>query len=314
MIEKFLVPIEPVYTANKPELLKPREKLFRFDSPQSRYYFRFPAQGVEIAYLGATGATGRLFGIGEGLLRYYAKNGEIAYLMTKIAADYGTLMHIEIGNFERDGRKANFEELEERGYGAALEGGYPFAASEWAFFLPRNLASWINFCNEHEVEVLAVEYPVWSDEFSVATLCDIYCELTFAKKRRRAIINLKKGYQDDDRADENKTFYDGSDMQMQIERLLWQECVPHLPVDMVFNWAPNNWTGETPTYTLKNWTDKSRFEEKTLKSMLGLLKTIPGHFAPPRKVAVLRGSYEPGGDLTKNVQMVRIKAPRKTKA
>lgn len=313
MIEKFFVPIEPVYTAEIIGLQQPGKGLFRFESHDARYYFRFPKAGVEIPYLGATGATKRLLGHEDGLLRYYAKNGEMAYLMTKIAAAYGTLMHIEIGNFERNGRRVNFDEVEERGYRAAIENGFPFAASEWAFFLPRNLASWIHFCNEHEVKVLAIEFPVWSDEFSVATLCDIYCELRFGRRREpvRAIINLKKGYQDDGRADKDKIFYNDSDLQMQIERLIWRECVPHLPVDMIFNWAPNNWTGTTPTYTLKNWTDGTRFNDETLRHMLELLKRIPGHFSPPSKVAILSGSYGPGDDLQKNISLQRIKRPKK---
>lgn len=311
-MQNFMIEIEPVYTADKPELLQPREKLFRFDSPQSRYYFRFPAQGEEIAYLGATGATDRLLGISEGLLRWYAKNGEVAYIMSKIAADYGTMMHIAIGDFEKAGRVIQFEQLEELGFSTAMQGGFPFAAPEWAFFLPRNIASWIVFCEEHEVEVLAVEFPVWSDKYSVATLCDIYCELTFSRKRYRAIINLKKGYLDDARADESKTFYEGSDLQLQIERLLWRECTPHLPVDMIFNWAPNNWT-EKPTYTLKNWTDKTRFSEETLTRMLPLIRLVPGNFSPPKKVSVLHGAYKKGDDINANIRQERMKAPKATK-
>ena len=307
-----MIEIEPVYSADIPELLQPREKLFRYDSPQSRYYYRFPAQGEEIAYIGATGAVSRLTGIGEGLVRYYAKNGEVAYIMTKIAADYGTMMHIAIGDFEKGKRETSFDVLEETGYTTAMQGGYPFAAEEWAFFLPRNIASWIVFCEEYDVKVLAVEYPVWSDKYSVATLCDIYCEMKFAKKRVRAIINLKKGYLDNERADQNKTFYEGSDLQMQIERLAWKECCPHLPVDMVFNWSPNNWT-ETPTYTLKNWTTKTRFNYRTLRRMLELIRMVPGNFSPPRKVAVLQGSYKPGDDILSKIKMQRIKAPKKTK-
>ena len=173
---KFLVELAPVFATD--ELMQPREKLFRYDSPQSRYYFRFPTPETEIPYLGATGAVDKLTPGSEALTPWYAKNGETAYLMARIAADYGSLMHVCIGDFERNGRYVDWRELEEYAFRAAMDTGYQFAAHEWGFHLPRNLASWIQFCEDSEVQVLAVEYPVWSDRYSIATLCDIYCEMT----------------------------------------------------------------------------------------------------------------------------------------
>lgn len=307
MIKDYMKEVEPVFISD-PKLLQQREKLYRFDNSVSRYYFRFPDFGEEIAYLGATGATDKLLPTGKGLMYYYGKNGELTDLMVKSLAEYGTLMHVTIGDIEKNGGVCDFDSIADLASRHAVDSGFPFEMTRWAYHLPRNVASWLQFRKDHNVRVLAVEFPVWSDTFSIATLSDIYCEIDFNKKRVLAVINLKKGSFDAD-DDENKKFYESHDLQLQIEKLLWEECYPQQPVEMVFNWSPNNWT-EKPTYTLKNWTEKTQFSKAVLTGhMLPMLRMIPGYFAPPRKVATLFGKYE-GGDLQNNINMVRMAAPK----
>lgn len=303
---KHLQEISPVYAA--PDLLVPREKLFRFDNTVDRYYFRFPDANTEIAYMGCTAAVSHILRKPEALTAYYAKNGQAAYLMTRIAAEYGTLMHILIGEFERDGRNLVFEEVAERAWRTACELGFAFVAEEWAYHMPRNMASWIAFTEEKEVDVLAVEYPVWSDRFSIATLCDIYCELTFNRKRVRAVINLKKGYTDAAKEDETKQFYPEHGVQLQIERIIWNECVPGLPLDMIFNWSPNNFTGMIPTFSLYNWTDKGPIPENVLIDYeLPPLALRRDTFSPPKKTVIPTGRYGPGSTIAEAMKAVRIR-------
>lgn len=299
---EYLKKLEPQYL--KSELLQPKEILWRFDNTQSRYYFRFPEGGDEIAYLGATGAVDALLPKGTGLFDWYARNGALAKLQLEVLSSYGTMLHSEIASFERAGRRVNFGEVEGVAARTANVLGFGFTAEDWAYHLPRNLAAWIQFTIDNKVEVLAVEYPVWSDKYSIATLVDIYCEMTFSKKRVKAIINIKKGATDG-HEDENKVFYDAHDLQLQIEKTLWLES-SGLPLDMVFNWSPNNWVNE-PSYTLKNWTDKTKYPADVLADMLPIIKRVRGYFSPPRKSVVLKGEYVGGDSLTPNIEAVRIK-------
>lgn len=307
--DKYMTSLEPLFLGNG--MLQPKEKLFRFDSPVSRYYYRFPAAGVEIPYMGATGVVDRETNIRDAdqLIKWYAKHGELAYLLAKVAAAYGTQLHITIADFHRNGMKADFDMVEIESLKAAKEGGFAFEMDKWGYHLPRNLAAWIQFCEERQVEVLAVEYPVWDDSVSVATLCDIYCEMTFDKRRGRAIINIKKGYLDADKEDENKTFYPAQDLQLQIERRLWQKSLGAAqPVDWVFNWSPNNWRDQ-PTYTLKNWTD-TKYPPAVLEHILQRVKMMPGYFSPPRKVNIMTGNWKAGGSLASNILPIRATTPK----
>jgi len=293
--------LEPIYQAK--EIIKPRRILYRFDNVVSRYYFYFPEGEEEVSYMGATAATDILVPMGQGIPKWYAKNGEAVYVLLRMLAEYGTLMHTEIGLFERNGHKVIWSDVEKFAYETAMSKGFAWVAEEWAYHLPRNLAAWIQFCTEKEVRVLAVEFPVWSDIYYIATLVDIYCELTFGKKRVRAIINLKSNLSDEE--DEPKKFYESQDCQLQIEKTLWRECID-LPLDMVFNWSPNNWRDE-PTYTLKNWTEKTSWPDERLKDSLPLLKW---EFKPPRKTIVLTGEYEDGKDLRECLHLVRMNTER----
>lgn len=294
--------LKPEFThLNSPE---PITTLYRFDNANSRYYFRFPEGEDEIAYLGATSMVAKILPSGDGLRKYFQTHGEMAYILTRMAAEYGTMMHQLIGEYERKGY-VDFTETSRLAYERATSLGFGFEARKWSYHMARNIASWIKFCEDVDFETLAIEMPVYHDEYRCATQVDIYGTMMYNRKRRNVIINLKKGYLDAAREDKKKDYYAEHDLQLQIERVLWEETYPDFPVEMVGNWSPNNWT-KSPTYTMK-WWDKTAFGRQWLKTYLKLPQDTPGAFNPPSKIPVLEGVYKVGGNIEDNIVWKRMK-------
>jgi len=283
----------------------PIDTLYRFDNANSRYYFRFPEGEDEIAYLGATSMVAKIIPQGDGLRKYFQTHGEMAYIMTRMAAEYGTLMHQLVGQYERKGY-ADFDEIAKIAYDRATQNGFGFEARKWSYHMPRNIASWIKFCQDIEFKTMAIEMPVYNDEYRCATQVDIYGTMMYNRKRRPVIINLKKGYTDAAKEDRKKDYYAEHDLQLQIEKLLWETTYPEFPVEMVGNWSPNNWT-KSPTYTMK-WWEKTAFGRSWLKTYLKLPQETPGAFTPPSKIPVLTGVFNMvGGNLEDNIVWKRMK-------
>jgi hypothetical protein len=105
--------------------------------------------------------------------------------------------------------------------------------------------SFAQFCAEKEVKVEAVEVPLLSDNLGYAGTIDLVCELTFNRKRIRAIVDLKSG---------RNGFMEEYELQLEAYRQLWNVNYPDLPVAMTFNFSPKDWRKE-PTYELKNQTE-----------------------------------------------------------
>jgi len=62
-------------------------------------------------------------------------------------------------------------------------------------------------------------------------------------KRRRvvAIMDWKSG---------RHGFYPNNEAQLILYRRLWNENFPYMPIELIYNWSPKNWT-EEPSYNLK---------------------------------------------------------------
>lgn len=300
-MNKYLTQLDPLYVAEG--FLKPKQIIYRYNSPVDRWYYTLDEEQNETEYMGATYACDIMLSrkSAKPIINWNARNGEDSYIIVERLAAYGTLMHTEIANYERNG-KCNFDEIREFAVQYANANRYTLQAEKWAYHLPRNVAAWIQLCIDKNVKVLAVEFPVVSPTLRIATPIDVICEMDFNKKRVHAIINLKSALEA--KPDENKSFYESHDLQLQLEKRLFvgqhndwlAENTPY-EVPMVFNWSPNNWLKE-PTYTLKNWTDKTEWNQERLNDYLPQLKW---EFDPPHSVVTLTGKYERGEDLTKNL-------------
>lgn len=188
-----------------------------------------------------------------GLFQWWLKHGEKeAGRLMNVAAKYGTLMHIEIGGFCVL-QEYNFDKTQEivDDYLSSNQ-FYDPDTSGWAERLKEDMHAWATFVSEHNVKVIAVEMVLCSDAFEFATAIDIVCMMDIGKKnptREMAIINLKSG---------RHGFYAENANQLELERMVWNENYPDIPITRVFNWSPTDWrTVSGAKYNLKDQTGRA---------------------------------------------------------
>lgn len=179
----------------------------------------------------------------------------------EMTADYGTYLHIVVSEFVRN-QFIDWGTFDRDAISYFLNVGFSgdviMAAVQE---VKKDFASILQFFYDYDVKVLAVELPVYSDTYGVATcidlvvdklvhpiICDTETErndrLMFAS-REKALGNLKSG---------KKGFFDTHVFQLAGEMLLFNETFGmKIPISNVFNIAPNNWR-HTPTYKFKNQT------------------------------------------------------------
>lgn len=194
--------------------------------------------------------------------------------LMKVAGHYGTMMHIEIGRFIKE-QCYDLDSVNEVVETYTSENNFwDEDCNLWADKLREDILAFVQFYNDYEVVPLGLEYVLLSDKRGFGTPIDLVCLLTVDEKgewgevyksgerkglpkvtnkrvQKRAIINFKSG---------RKGFYETHGIQMECERLLWDENFPETPLDIAMNWAPSDWT-TTPGYKIKEWQGTTTSEE-----------------------------------------------------
>lgn len=249
----------------------PDYKVGRVNFGQGRSYIRINEGGVLESplrlYTSLTTAISSCAPMEEQLLEWHCNLGlKEARRHTKVAQMYGTLMHLEIGKYLIE-RVYDFDTTDVITESYLSEHNFwEPECKDWAMKLKYDMASFIQFTIDYEVEPLGIEYVLLSEK-GFGTLIDLVCNLTTYEigfdesdpyksgprkgqarevkvpVRKRAIINFKSG---------RKGFYRSNGIQIECERQLWEENFPDLPLDMAMNWAPNEWR-ENPGYHIKDW-------------------------------------------------------------
>jgi hypothetical protein len=230
---------------------------------------------------------------------------ELADEYVTMTADYGTLLHIAVADFIRDGnvnwhhKKLWFQaQLSELGL---KDRALNAATNE----LTKDLASMVQFFYDYSVEVIAVELPVFIG-MGVATLIDLVVimddkasDQTPIKtaNRHKAIINLKSG---------KKGFFDTHVLQLEGERMAFNETYSKLvgyEIDCVYNLAPTNWR-VTPKYKIKNQTEAANKISRLFGLYLDIANELGVLSMPATKYAILGGVTEIGGNPSDNVKFM----------
>lgn len=253
----------------------------------------------------------------DSLLEWYCKLGIAeAKRQTKIAQMYGTLMHLEIGKFliekvyDFDTTQSVTEQyLSDHNY-------WEPECKEWALKLKYDMASFIQFSIDYDLEPLGIEYVLLSEK-GFGTLIDLVCNLTVEEQghwgevyktgdkkgeakltkkaiRKRAIINFKSG---------RKGFYRSNGIQIECERQLWEENFPDLPLDMALNWAPNEWR-DTPGYHIKDWVGDICQDE--VDAVLALARVRYANKAERKEYLHITGVVSSGESLAVALQRENI--------
>lgn len=271
---------------DKDALRLPSYRVGRVNFGQGRSYIRINEDGTLESplrlYTSLTTAINSCAPMETPLLEWYCRHGkQEADRLTTVAQNYGTLLHLEVGKYLREGvydfgtcgdvveaytSSENFWEPECKG---------------WADKLRYDMAAFIQFAFDYQIKPLGIEYVLLSER-GFGTLIDLVCNMTImvdgldhndpyktgprkgqprevkVPKSIRAIINLKSG---------RHGFYRTNGLQIEAERQLWEENFPDLPLDAAYNWSPKEWTAN-PAYNLKDWTGDITPEE--VDHVLGL--------------------------------------------
>lgn len=270
-----------------PEALRlPGYQVGRVNYGNGRSYVRITDGQLESPfrlYTSLTTAISSCSPMEQPLLEWYCKHGyEEANRQSRIAADYGTLMHIEIGRYLSDGYY-DFDAVKEVVSDYCLNKNilHPEARA-WKYKLPYDIAAFIAFSHEHNVKPLGIEYVLLSDR-GFGTLIDLVCKMdieekgffgevyksganagqpkeTKRTKRITAVINFKSG---------RHGFYRSNGIQIECERQLFEENFPDIQIDAALNWSPKEWH-TSPSWNLKDWAGE--IEQQEIESVLTLAK------------------------------------------
>lgn len=217
------------------------------------------------------------------------------------AARYGTLMHIEIGRFVRQGffdyaaipgivdeyfLKNNIDPNKP----CILDDAPSRGSNKWSNRklyinrLKRDLLCFQQFCSDTNFKPLAMELVLKGSE-GYATAIDLvgYMDVeikgfhgevyktaknmgmpkeSIMKKRVLAIVDFKSG----------KHFYENHAKQLEACKRLWNENYPDMPVERLYNWSPSEFKGEDAKYKLKDQTDTVDSREFDAYVELGKVK------------------------------------------
>lgn len=228
-------------------------QIYRVQSSGERLYFQLNEQNQPTYYLSVTSFCGRSLGISPQLAKNYfgVLGTEQAELKADLAAHYGTMMHIEIGKFFSNDYSYNFGSEDNDALLDTVQlylqanNLHHSLAYEWRDNLQNDLASFITWVQEKNVQWIAMEFRICSDTYKLAGSIDLVCELDFDGKRVKAIVDFKSG---------RKGFYESHILQLKAYATIWNEHYRNFcPITHIFNWSPKEWRSE-PTYNFKNQT------------------------------------------------------------
>lgn len=250
--------------------IKNKPTIFRLTGTKSRIYFTKEDNHPPIIYNSGTTL----------IDNYRDKDGERAISDWKIKLvnqgknpnevlktrqDYGTLLHVLYGKILL-GETTTFQDLKDFIISFAdevkMKKDYvKRLVSSHIDEFQKDMASFMTWLAEYQVEPLGIEVMLKSDELRVATALDLICYVTVEEKgfwgevyksgakkgepketkqpvRKLAIVDFKSG---------KKGFYKKNVLQLLLSKRIFQENFPDLEVEAIFNLAPNDWR-TNPTF------------------------------------------------------------------
>lgn len=238
--------VEAFFVAPEYQQIQSPFMIKRIQKGKERYY-TVSDDAVPKFYMSVTSFTSRALS-NPNLSSWREKLGtELADKKSKDAADYGTFMHIQIGDFIKNGFY-DFDALDDIVCDYIVSNNLDLSfTGEWINKIHNDLLSFAQFCIDKQVQTIAVEFPIVSDEFMLGGVIDYPCSLVFGGKRVNAIIDFKSG---------RKGFYDSHELQLKLYKDMWNNMFGDIiQMTHIFNWSPKDWRGCTPTYHLKNQTN-----------------------------------------------------------
>jgi hypothetical protein len=211
-------------------------------------------------------------------LTKWFKENDITYLDEKLhySSHYGTFAHIMMALLLRHGKidmKSldtavdvywSINELEEASILEELA-----TKEQWTDRIRNDLLCIVAFIQEREFEAIAIEWMGQYDgsdkvPMQWAGTIDLVGYIQWRGKKKRVIIDLKTG-----------SLYNSQVFQLIGNKLQWEQHNPDLPIDMLFNLQPKDFTNKSK-FKLKNrkvsedefatFCDYARIANRTIKA------------------------------------------------
>lgn len=233
---------------NADALREPKYKLYQLNSDGHRYYYLYEGT-TPVFYPSVTTLLKQVMPTSPFLIKWMVENGtDGATEKRDLAAAYGTFMHAQFETllinrrYDFDTVPANLlsymeqNNLPEKFYGESLAK------------IRKDVCAFAQFVKDYNVRPLAVEIALVHPDCHYAGMLDLPCLMTDPKTGNEfpAIVDFKSG---------RKGFYEEHELQLALYRDMWNVNYPEMPITRIFNFAPKDWRGVKPTYTLKEQTE-----------------------------------------------------------
>lgn len=253
-----------------------------------RFYFR---KGFDDFYAGYSLWTKSVLGNNPGLVKWQIAMGEQGEIVSLAAREYGSAFHLFVARHESLDDPYQFSvhgksSAEWKDYlrGAIDEHGLPRLYFEkWCDQLRNDMVAYFRWKAEHSVRVLAVECPVWHDEYRIATPCDmlVQCLIKASPYAKAPTVPVVAAV--DFKTGENGCDYDEYKLQLGFIQMAWNELYKGTPYEItaICNWSPKKRNLSPAGYHFPNQT--GRYTEEQVR-----------HYA---KTCALMGFNRPTGSV-----------------
>lgn len=229
-------------------LIEPPYKVWQLNSKGHRYYYKFDDNGTPEFYPSVTTILSQTMPQSPFLIKWIADKGiDEAERYKAERAAYGTFMHAQFEEliinrvYDLDGLKAKLKDYIDNN---KLPADFIYYADD----LKKDVLAFAQFVLDYDVKPLAVEIALVHPVYNYAGMIDLPCTMLAkpgSKDYINAIVDFKSG---------RKGFYEESEIQLHLYKMMWNENFPDVPIERVFNFSPKDWR-KKPTYNLKDQTD-----------------------------------------------------------
>lgn len=188
----------------------------------------------------------------------------------KQAGFYGTLLHTCLGDY-LIAKKFDLSTIPARIRTYVYSNRISFDTWDWDDKLRHDILAFHHFVMHYNVNPLAVELVLISDDKGYGGAIDLVCEMTIGSGENGKILKTDIKFDKNGEIREDKTrrviaiidfksgrhgFSESNEAQVHMYKNLFTEHYPHVPIEKVFNWAPKDWNkSDAPSYFLKDQTD-----------------------------------------------------------
>ena len=255
---------------NKRRFIKSVVPMYRapFGREGGRYYFR---EGFPDFYASYSLWTKSVLPTNPGLIKWKVDKGAEGEMISLVAREYGSILHLFIARHEtlEDPFRFKFngpDSNEWREHIAAVVSHHGLALKNVETFesqLKNDFLAYFNWKREHNVNVIAIECPLFDDDFKIATPVDMVVSCLvkkspYAKEATEpAIVGV------DFKSGESGVNYDEYMLQLEFIRHAWNKRFSGTKYEMtdIYNWHPKKRNMSNGGYHFVNQSGKFTQEQ-----------------------------------------------------